>query len=377
MAQNQEMLRKLLSLLTLSALLAFGQDASPPRDVRPVATAPTVGAACTTTQALQRDISAGATSGHVFTCSAGIWVDLGNSATGQFTNTGTFTNTVMSYALRGLVNSCDPLTHWQAGQSVSNYAVSGVAGCVDIAVGSTVYGALGLFGSVNNSSTTTNAVGGYFSAFAGAAGSGSATASRVRLWAFNTLQHDKGFSNVLMTNEFDFVVNGTGTKVLGLQLTGLGSGSMSSDSAGITIGPVGSVQWPNGVYITDGAAATAAYVAGATSTGNNVSSQPIRMISRTAGAVNNTVDITAGPGGGINFTLSAGAGFAFVNTAGNVVVIAGGGGITQLGLALSALAPTTNGTIIYCTDCLANSVPCTASSTGAFAKRLAGAWRCD
>jgi hypothetical protein len=35
-----------------------------------------------------------------------------------------------------------------------------------------------------------------------------------------------------------------------------------------------------------------------------------------------------------------------------------------------------NGTWLYCSDCLANSNPCTGASTGAFAKRLNGAWDC-
>jgi hypothetical protein len=35
-----------------------------------------------------------------------------------------------------------------------------------------------------------------------------------------------------------------------------------------------------------------------------------------------------------------------------------------------------NGTLLYCSDCtFAN--PCAGAGTGAFAKRLAGAWRCD
>lgn len=53
------------------------------------------------------------------------------------------------------------------------------------------------------------------------------------------------------------------------------------------------------------------------------------------------------------------------------------GSIFMTGAALAALATPTNGSMIYCTDCLYNSNPCTGASTGAFAKRIAGAWRCD
>lgn len=51
--------------------------------------------------------------------------------------------------------------------------------------------------------------------------------------------------------------------------------------------------------------------------------------------------------------------------------------VTSTGLALASLAPTTNGTILYCTDCLKGSTPCTGSSTGSMAKRENGAWNCD
>ncbi|HEX2136435.1 MAG TPA: hypothetical protein VHG30_11115, partial [Microvirga sp.] len=35
-----------------------------------------------------------------------------------------------------------------------------------------------------------------------------------------------------------------------------------------------------------------------------------------------------------------------------------------------------NGTLIYCSDCMVAS-PCTGNGTGAFAKRINGAWRCN
>jgi hypothetical protein len=42
----------------------------------------------------------------------------------------------------------------------------------------------------------------------------------------------------------------------------------------------------------------------------------------------------------------------------------------------ASLGTPSNGTIVYCNDCTNQSSPCTGSSTGAFAKRLAGAWDC-
>jgi hypothetical protein len=51
-------------------------------------------------------------------------------------------------------------------------------------------------------------------------------------------------------------------------------------------------------------------------------------------------------------------------------------GMTWLGLTFANLPSSSNGTTIYCSDCtFAN--PCAGSGTGAIAKRLNGAWRCD
>lgn len=49
--------------------------------------------------------------------------------------------------------------------------------------------------------------------------------------------------------------------------------------------------------------------------------------------------------------------------------------VASLALA-SAIASPANGDAFYCTDCLAGSSPCTASSTGAMAFRVNGAWKC-
>lgn len=42
----------------------------------------------------------------------------------------------------------------------------------------------------------------------------------------------------------------------------------------------------------------------------------------------------------------------------------------------ASLGAPANGTFIYCSDCLANSSPCSGASTGALAKRLNGVWDC-
>jgi hypothetical protein len=51
----------------------------------------------------------------------------------------------------------------------------------------------------------------------------------------------------------------------------------------------------------------------------------------------------------------------------------------QVPTTLFANLPATfpNGSIVYCSNCLAASSPCTGASTGAFAIRVNGAWRCQ
>ena len=52
------------------------------------------------------------------------------------------------------------------------------------------------------------------------------------------------------------------------------------------------------------------------------------------------------------------------------------GNFVSTGVTFANLGTPANGSMIFCSDCAANSNPCTGSSTGAFAKRLNGAWDC-
>lgn len=53
------------------------------------------------------------------------------------------------------------------------------------------------------------------------------------------------------------------------------------------------------------------------------------------------------------------------------------GAMLQVGIAFASLGTPVDGTQTYCPDCTYNSNPCTGGSTGAIAKRINGAWRCD
>lgn len=54
-------------------------------------------------------------------------------------------------------------------------------------------------------------------------------------------------------------------------------------------------------------------------------------------------------------------------------------GVQQAGSVTFANLPATmpNGAMLYCSNCLLASSPCTGASTGAMALRVAGAWRCQ
>lgn len=87
------------------------------------------------------------------------------------------------------------------------------------------------------------------------------------------------------------------------------------------------------------------------------------------GLVNMAGNLNMGTGSRIqgNSTVCSGGGVTF-GSAGQMVPGC---------LPLASLGTPTNGSIFYCTDCAYNSNPCTGSSTGAIAKRINGAWRCD
>lgn len=111
--------------------------------------------------------------------------------------------------------------------------------------------------------------------------------------------------------------------------------------------------------------------------------QPI-VVKRTAGA--NDVTFTAGTGtvnGGANYVLtSIGAGAVLIpdgNTgAGDWRVIAdfNPSKITLTATTFANLGTPGNGTFVYCSDCQVVN-PCLGGGTGAFAKRLNGAWVCN
>lgn len=81
-------------------------------------------------------------------------------------------------------------------------------------------------------------------------------------------------------------------------------------------------------------------------------------------------------GGQISFFEDTGKtlGMTYSPTQRMYLPLTGGVGVSPI--AFAALGTPSNGVVVYCNDCTNASNPCTGSGSGAFAKRLAGAWDC-
>lgn len=79
--------------------------------------------------------------------------------------------------------------------------------------------------------------------------------------------------------------------------------------------------------------------------------------------------------GGANLTASLRVGISNAGTVTDTVTFNGSGGVTIAGIAFASLPSSTNGTVLYCTDCT-RTTTCAGSGTGAIAERLNGAWSC-
>jgi hypothetical protein len=305
--------------------------------------------------------------------------------TNIFASAGVFNNTILNQALLGTLNNTTFAStyHGTGAQPSTNFAAAGVAGLTTSPSGSTNTDTMGLFGGALCGNNTTNCEGGTFYALANANGSGSTTADRVRVWGVNPVIIDSGFTHVLLQNEFDVNVSGTDTQAFGISIVGASTHALAAGSAGISLGAPGSgINWPYGIIVNDG------------SVGVN---DGIRMGLQTAGSTNQASQlerfVTTDSGGSVHTAailgFSAGgyliaADTENTNSAAQVFFDFGGankatmnhdGSLSQVGVTFSNL-PTTNGTIVYCTNCtIAN--PCASGGSGAFAKRLNGVSVCN
>lgn len=207
-----------------------------------------------------------------------------NTFTGSNTesNAGVFTNAAMNEYWQSLINSCSPLTEFQAAQG-ANFSTDGMVGCVAVPNSATVWQVNGLAGYANTgsgNSTFTNAVGVY--------GQSRCLASLTLCYGFNGVVQDLvGTSASLMTGyELDVNVIGTPTTVKGFTVAGASTGTIPASAAAYEIDTLGSGKtWPFGMFQNDGTVNGGAYVVGTPTTSANANSNAIVFHSRDSGNV--------------------------------------------------------------------------------------------
>ena len=299
-----------------------------------------------------------------------------------WTGSGTFDNSISNFStLQTEVNSCSSSADYTSGHGTAKATYS-FGACTKIPSNSTQTEAGGLWGSVTNNSSSTNAVGMASSAFIGA--DGASTNAKILVWGFNPLVSDLGHLHTYLLNEMDFNVTGTDTHVIGLTMVGASTQNPDASSTAFILGPLGTgIAWPNGFVCADGATlgTGTCFQAGVQTSGNNQFSQVIAMLSRTSGGVVKKFSMVGSPTADGAFYLDDSTStYIFNNNNATSVhaifTIGPKGGTSQLGTTFSTLGTPANGAHVYCTDCANASNPCTGSSTGAYAKRLNGAWDC-
>lgn len=227
---------------------------------------------------------------------------------------GTFTDTVWSAALNGSVNSGSAQTIYQNIQG-THYTANGVTGAVAVSGGSTIQGANGVFGVVQNSATGTNAV--------GVQGYAVSLVASAPVWGFNGLAKSTvGQATTLIGNEVDTNCNNAGDTCLGMSVGG-NSAAQPGTAEAYTVNSLGTgVVWIDGFACQSGAAQTCLSV-GLLGSGNNIPSQYISLFGRDSGGTLRVDTITADPNG--NLTLGPSAGKSVVIS--TIPASAGAGGL--------------------------------------------------
>lgn len=165
-----------------------------------------------------------------FSGTANFSAQMTGATAGIFTNSPVGENGIFGFTL----NSCSPGGEY-TGIGQPGAVTDGLTGCVTIPNTATAHQADGLAGYVDNLSTSTNAVGGYFSATAGAA--------NTHIWGSNSISSDMGKSGVTQVgHEIDVNISGTapGTPAWGVEINGnQTSASNTTDTA--DLGRVGAL----------------------------------------------------------------------------------------------------------------------------------------
>ncbi|MGK8202899.1 hypothetical protein ACRS8P_29245 [Burkholderia cenocepacia] len=252
------------------------------------------------------------------------------------TAAGTYTDTAMSTPFVGLSGGLSPNTEFTTEQG-THYDAEGFTGGVAVPNTSTIWQASGIAGYVNNASTTTNAVGGYFSA--------RSLAANTKNWSINTVVDDGGFASTILGMEMDVGVKNVSSTVNGIAVTGAFGNLSPASSTGIQVGtlyPTNTGMWQQAFLTTDGST-NYAFSVGAKGNTANSDGQTIILNTYDQTATRQTATLEATHGtssANLNIVL-AGGGQLFVN--GNervtgVIIPSTTGGITGTTLADNANA---------------------------------------
>ncbi len=200
----------------------------------------------------------------------------------------TWTDSVSSGGWSGQIGPNTAQQVFQTAQEQTDiFANDAIQGVVTVPNTATQWEGAGCFGGVVNLSTTTNAVAGRFYCYAG--GNGVDDANRIKCWGVNSLLKDGSLSVnygfVFLINEWDFNVNNALTKVIAHSIGGASS-VQPAEALGYTCNNLGGagtsgIRWDYAFGSLDGAANIGIQLG--TLGGNNVSSQPIFMYSRSSG----------------------------------------------------------------------------------------------
>lgn len=224
-----------------------------------------------------------------------------------FINAGAFTNTQMNDPFTAIINGINFNTEYQALQG-NNTSTEGFASGVAIPSTSTAHQADGIAGFINNSSTLTNGVGGYFQA--------RCLANSTACWGSNIVSGDAAAltSVTLYGLEVDAAPlsnAGSYAGVFGITSNISGAtGTGNYGSAFLAVSNVANKFWNHGFETKDAAVQTA-FLAGATCTSGSCGSQAIQfrgfnssVLTAPSIASNAAGDILANPAAGRAFSSS-------------------------------------------------------------------------
>jgi hypothetical protein len=199
------------------------------------------------------------------------FIDVSGAA---FANSGTFTNTQMNTPFTFLLNGINLATeeanvaYPPPGGSI--FATTGVAGGIAVPPTSTVTGAFGVAGYVNNSSTTTNAVGVY--------GQARALVPGTMTWGGNFLVSDGNNAGTEIGTEFDENTANSGTNAVDVLIGGINN-TGSAHGAALVIDDPANNPWASAITTADGATQLGLTL-GAAGTGANSNGQVITLVAR-------------------------------------------------------------------------------------------------